>query len=107
MCFAYQPATPAASGKIFQVQQTSFLQLLLDGKVQPPSDGFLYAKATVGAILFEEDEYKVVPMRWDLVPRDFMRDHPEFDLAAILKKKNSRAKNPDTQLAWGFDSFNA
>jgi putative SOS response-associated peptidase YedK len=46
-------------------------------------------------------------MRWDLIPRDFMVEYPEFDLATVIKKKNSRAKNPDTQKAWGFDSFNA
>jgi putative SOS response-associated peptidase YedK len=46
-------------------------------------------------------------VRWDLVPRDFLSSEPSFPLSEILKKKNSRAKNPATGKSWGFDSYNA
>jgi putative SOS response-associated peptidase YedK len=106
MCYAYKPVS-GSDGQIWKVPIREFRQLELEGKILPSSDGYYYAKATVPAIILEDDEYKFIPMRWDLVPRDFMKEHPEFDLATVLKKKNSRAKNPDTQKAWGFDSFNA
>lgn len=106
MCYAYKPVR-SASGVIYKVPLKEFRRLEQEGLILPSIDGYYYPKATVGAIILEDDEYKVVPMRWDLIPRDFMKEHPEFDLATVLKKKNSRAKNPDTQKAWGFDTFNA
>jgi putative SOS response-associated peptidase YedK len=45
-------------------------------------------------------------MRWDLIPKDFLKNG-NLTLAEVIKKKNSRAKNPDTGKAWGFSSFNA
>src|SRR4051812_16250261 len=107
MCYAYKPVKDPATGKIWKVNYRDFRKLVQEGNIKETSDGYYYAKATVPVIILEEGDYKVVPMRWDLVPRDYMAEHPEMDLAAVLKKKNSRAKNPETQRPWGFDSFNA
>lgn len=107
MCYAYKPVFSTVTGKIHYIDNKTLRQLENEGRIKSSPDGYVYAKATVAAIILEDDEYKTIPMRWDLVPRDFMSEHPEFDLATVIKKKNSRAKNPDTQKPWGFDSFNA
>jgi len=107
MCYAYKTVTDWETGEIHKVSYRDFRKLEQEGKIKPSSDGYYYAKATVPVIILEDGDFKVVPMRWDLVPRDYMEEHPEYDLATVLKKKNSRAKNPDTQRPWGFDSFNA
>jgi putative SOS response-associated peptidase YedK len=105
MCYAYKPVA-GEDGKIYKVTLREFRQLEQQGIIKPSSDGYLYAKATVGALLLEDGETKVKPMRWDLIPRDYLSEYPELTLAELIKKKNSRAKNPDTQKPWGYDSFN-
>lgn len=107
MCYAYKPVMDP-QGRIWKVPQKEFERLYRSGKIVPNGiDGYHYAKATVAAILLRDGEPAILPMRWDLIPRDFMAEHPEMTLAEVIKKKNSRAKNPDTMKPWGFDSFNA
>lgn len=106
MCYAYKPVSDH-QGKIWKVPHREFQIMVRDGQIKPSPDGYHYAKSTVAAIILEEKEFRVIPMRWDLIPRDYLSEYPDFDKAMILKKKNSRAKNPDTGKPWGFDSFNA
>lgn len=106
MCYAYQPVRDSR-GIIWKVPHREFKALIRDGQIKPSPDGYHYARSAVEVFRLRADVLEAVPMRWDLIPRDFMSEHPEFDLDTVVKKKNSRAKNPDTQNAWGFDSFNA
>jgi len=107
MCYAYKPVTDS-QGRIWKVPHKEFERLYREGKIVPNGiDRYHYAKATVAVFLLRDGEPAVLPMRWDLIPRDYMIEHPELTLAEVIKKKNSRAKNPDTMKPWGFDSFNA
>lgn len=106
MCYGYKPVK-GKDGRFTLVDPKTLRKLEDEGKIIYSSDGYHYAKAAVGVLFLKDGNLTLLPMRWDLVPRDFMIEHPEFDLATVIKKKNSRAKNPDTQKAWGFDSFNA
>jgi putative SOS response-associated peptidase YedK len=83
MCYAYKPAP-------------------LPG-IQVPGEGFYYAKDTVPVFLAGDE---VRAMRWDLVPRGFLRLE-KATLAEAIRKKNSRAVNPETGKSWGFSSYNA
>lgn len=89
MCYAYKPAPLPG--------------IRIPGQAGETSDGFYYAKDTVPVILPGDD---VRLMRWDLVPRGFLgREKPT--LAEAIRKKNSRAVNPETGKTWGFSSYNA
>jgi putative SOS response-associated peptidase YedK len=105
MCYAYKPVY-GSDGEIYNVPSQEFKRLIRDGIIVSKPDGYHYAKDTVGALIRRNGELTIVPMRWDLVPKDFLRDG-KFSLAEMIKKKNSRAKNPQTGRAWGFSSFNA
>jgi|GEM_PF-1939937 len=65
--------------------------------------GFYYAKDTVPVFL-PGREMRL--MRWDLIPRGFLRNDP-CSLAEAIRKKNSRSINPETGKSWGFSSYNA
>jgi putative SOS response-associated peptidase YedK len=89
MCYAYKPA--------------SLPGIRVAGGAAETADGFYYAKDTVPVLLPGDD---VRLMRWDLVPRRFLsREKPT--LAEAIRKKNSRAVNPETGKTWGFSSYNA
>jgi putative SOS response-associated peptidase YedK len=106
MCYAYKPVKDTA-GKIWKAPHREFQRMIRDGQIQERTDGYHYAKDTVEVLLIQDGESVTAPMRWDLIPGSFMREHPEMTLAEVVKKKNSRAKNPDTMKPWGFDSYNA
>lgn len=106
MCYGYKPVRDI-DGSISLVDPKEFRKMVQSGTIKISPDGYHYAKATVGVILFRAGGLQVAPMRWDLIPRDFLSQYPELTLAEAIQKKNSRAINPDTQKAWGFDSFNA
>jgi putative SOS response-associated peptidase YedK len=78
-------------------------RMLKSGEIKSTPDGFVFAKDTVPVILGEAE---VRPMRWDLIPRAFLQ-RENLSVADAIRKKNSRAKNPDTGKTWGFSSYNA
>ncbi|MDB5102886.1 MAG: hypothetical protein JWP91_575 [Fibrobacteres bacterium] len=96
MCYAYKPVKDE-TGRIWKVPHREFQLLVRDGLIVPDWDGYHYAKDRVAAILVQDKEYKVLPMRWDLVPRHFF---PELPLAEMIKRKNSRAKDSKGFPAW-------
>jgi putative SOS response-associated peptidase YedK len=67
------------------------------------AEGFRYAKDDV-PVLLEDGEMRL--MRWDLIPRSFLRLE-NVTRAEAIQKKNSRAVNPATGKTWGFSSYNA
>jgi putative SOS response-associated peptidase YedK len=66
-------------------------------------EGFRFAKDDV-PVLLEDGELRL--MRWDLIPRSFLRLE-NVSIAEAIQKKNSRAVNPATGKSWGFSSYNA
>ncbi len=105
MCYAYKPVY-GLDGTIFKVPFREFKELTQDGSIILKPDGYHYAKDTVGVLVHAKDGIKAMPMRWDLIPKDFLWNE-KLTLAETIKKKNSRAKNPQTGKSWGFSSFNA
>jgi putative SOS response-associated peptidase YedK len=106
MCYGFYPVKGTEGGTDW-VDRQEFFRLEREGKIVIRKDGFHYARDTVGSVLFRDHEFQVKPMRWDLVPRGFLAEESDLTLPDILKKKNSRAKNPVTGKSWGFDSYNA
>lgn len=108
MCYSYKPVI-GPDGRTYKVPNKEWHQLNNEGKLKKvwTEDGiqYHYAKDTVAVTVGKD--YRLLPMRWDLIPRGFMAGHPEFSLAEVIKKKNSRAINPETGKRWGFDSYNA
>ncbi len=108
MCYSYKPVI-GPDGRSYRIPTKDFKAAEHAGRIKEvwTEDGirYHYARDTVAAIVGKD--YRVTPMRWDLIPRGFMAGHPNLTLAEVIKKKNSRAKNPETGKAWGFDSYNA
>jgi putative SOS response-associated peptidase YedK len=106
MCYGWYPVTDPDTGWLHFVDRIDFYQLYRAGKIVTRSDGFHYAKDTVGALVWRGGGIEAVPMRWDLVPRNFLqKENPS--LAEVIKKKNSRRKDPATGRPVGFSSYNA
>jgi putative SOS response-associated peptidase YedK len=105
MCYAYKPVY-GHDGTVYKVPHREFQLMARDGRIEVKPDGYHYAKDTVGVLAYRGGEITAVPMRWDLIPKDFLKNG-NLTLAEVIKKKNSRAKNPATGKAWGFSSFNA
>ena len=105
MCYAYKPVY-GHNGTVYKVPHREFKLMVQDGRIETKTDGYHYAKDTVGVLAHRGGEITAVPMRWDLIPKDFLKNE-NLTLAEVIKKKNSRAKNPATGKAWGFSSFNA
>jgi putative SOS response-associated peptidase YedK len=89
MCYAYKPGRLPG--------------LRVPENASETADGFYYARDTV-PVLRSGDELRL--MRWDLIPRGFLRLE-KVTLAEAVRKKNSRAVNPETGKSWGFSSYNA
>jgi putative SOS response-associated peptidase YedK len=105
MCYAYKPVY-GQDGTVYKVPHREFQIMARDGLIVVEDDGYHYAKDTVGVIAHRGGEIVAIPMRWDLIPRDFLKNE-NLALAEVIRKKNSRARNPATGKAWGFSSFNA
>lgn len=105
MCYAYKPVY-GSDGTLYKVPHREFQVLIREGRIVPGSDGYHYAKDTVGVIVRRGNEIVAVPMRWDLIPRDFLTEGKPTPEEAV-RKKNSRALNPATGKTWGFSSYNA
>ena len=102
MCYGYKPVRKG-NGRYLLHTEKDIRRMLKSGEIKESPDGFVFAKDTVEVILGVN---KVRPMRWDLIPRGFLRDG-KFTVAEVIQRKNSRAKNPDTGKTWGFSSYNA
>ncbi len=109
MCYAYKPVRDKDGRiyKIYKISARDFAKLDQAGHIIEKPDGYHYAKDTVGAMVFRESAFQTIPMRWDLIPRNYLAGEKDLSLEEIIKKKNSRAKNPATMKPWGFSSFNA
>ena len=70
-----------------------------DGKIKSSPDGDYFCRSEVPVILFTSGDLQVVPMRWDLIPRDYQSEHPELPLADLIKRKNSKKT--------GFEDWNS
>lgn len=81
-------------------------RLLREGLIRESPNGFYYPKANVEVITAGPDGLEAKAMRWDLIPADYLRRY-NLTLPELVKKKASRAKNPETGKAWGFDTYNA
>jgi putative SOS response-associated peptidase YedK len=97
MCYAYKPVK-SASGRYYAHTATDINRMLREGSIRETVDGFVYAKDTVAVIT---GEAAVRPMRWDLIPRGFMRQE-RLDLKEAVRAKDSRRKDSK-----GFSSYNA
>lgn len=105
MCYAYKPVY-GHDGTLYKVPHREFQIMIRDGRIVPGSDGYHYARDTVGVLALRGSVIAALPMRWDLIPRDFLSEENPT-LEQMVRKKNSRAKNPTTGKAWGFSSYNA
>jgi putative SOS response-associated peptidase YedK len=72
MCYAYKPVYDG-DGNVYKIRSGEFQRLLLEGAVIKKPDGYHYAKDTVGVLVLRDGAPTVAPMRWDLIPKDFMR----------------------------------
>lgn len=91
MCYAYKPA--ALPG----------IQIPAEALPAETAQGFYFAKDSVPVFLADGT---MRLMRWDLIPRGFLKNEPT-SIAEAIRKKNSRAINPATGKSWGFSSYNA
>jgi putative SOS response-associated peptidase YedK len=105
MCYAYKPVF-GADGTRYTIPHGDFQRHLRDGRIVPGPDGYHYAKETVWVLARGGEGIESALMRWDLVPRDFLKGENVSPEEAV-KRKNSRARNPATGKSWGFNSFNA
>jgi putative SOS response-associated peptidase YedK len=97
VCYAYKPVF-TASGTYEMHRLDDIHRMMREGKVKETREGFFFAKDTVPVIIGNGE---VRPMRWDLIPAEFMwREKP--GLPEVIKAKNSRAKGSQ-----GFSSYNA
>lgn len=105
MCYGSKPVVNAKGG-VDWIPNEEFNRLYKDGEIVVRKDGYHYAKDTLAGFLWRGKSIEVVPMRWDLIPRHFLqKENPAR--AEAIRKKNSRAKDPLTGKAVGFDSYNA
>jgi putative SOS response-associated peptidase YedK len=102
MCYAYKPVR-LPSGKLSMKTDAEVRRLLREGLIKESPNGFYYPKANVEVITAG---YQVKPMRWDLIPADYLRRY-HLSLEEVKKKKASKAINPETGKRWGFDTYNA
>ena len=100
MCYGYKPVI-GPNGKQFLIHPKEYAKLEKEGKLVFRKDGLLYAKDTIPQIIIQSNEQTEILMRWDLIPRDFLKKE-NLPLAEIIKRKNSRAKDSK-----GFNSYNA
>ena len=100
MCYGSKPVVNARGG-IDWIPNDEFNRLYKEGIIVPRKDGYHYAKDMLAAMVRRGGQVVVVPMRWDLIPRHFLRKEG-LPLAEAIRRKNSRAKG-----AGGFDSYNA
>jgi putative SOS response-associated peptidase YedK len=106
MCYA--PGPELMDGRpVYKLPRGDYKEPMQQELIELQKDGFHYPKNTLGVIVQRQEGLQVLPMRFDLIPPGYMADHPEMTLAEVIKKKNSRAINPDTQKKWGYDSYNA
>jgi putative SOS response-associated peptidase YedK len=98
MCYAFTPVQTPTGGLIWLPRKV-LEQFESEGRIAKRSDGFYYAKDSVGIYFWKEGHVEAGAMRWDLVPPDFL---PRLPLEAMLREKNSRAKGSK-----GFSSYNA
>lgn len=105
MCYGSKPVINAKGG-VDWIPNDEFNRMYKDGEIVVRRDGYHYAKDTVAAFRWRGGRIEVVPMRWDLVPRNFLLAKqgkgarvPEASLAEAVRAKNSRAT--------GFSSYNA
>lgn len=102
MCYSYAPEYSELTPQLLHAQE-EFRRLQDLGFITPTRSGYHYPKDTVAVILRGGE---VRPMRWDLIPRNFLAPL-KLTLPEVVKKKSSRAKNPETGRAWGYDAYNA
>lgn len=105
MCYAYKPVY-GIDGTLYRIPHGDFQRQVRDGRIVPGADGYHYAKDRVWVLVRGGPGIETRPMRWDLLPRDFLKGENATPEEAE-KKKNSRARNPATGKSWGFNSFNA
>lgn len=106
MCYGSKPVVNAKGG-VDWIPNDDFNRMYKFGEIVVRKDGYHYAKDTLGAFLWRNGRIVAAPMRWDLVPRDY-RHRENLTLADMIRKKNSRAKDPDVSgRKLGFDSYNA
>ena len=101
VCYAYK-FIRHDDGTVDAVNLKDYNRLLREGKIVETKDGFHYAKDTIGVLLNGQS----LPMRWDLIPEGFAKGKG-LTVGEAVKRKNSRAKDPETGRAVGFSSFNA
>ena len=94
MCYAYKPARLPDTLPGIRIPSPPGSETV---------DGFHYAKDDIPVLLAGGEARR---MRWDLIPRGFLRNE-NLTAAEAIRKKNSRAINPTTGKSWGFSSYNA
>lgn len=105
MCYAYK-FVRKSDGTYAAFTHTETQRLLREGKIKEDADGYHFARDTIPALIQVQSELKVVPMRWDLIPSGYLKGD-KLTIPEVVKRKNSKAKNPATGKSWGFSSFNA
>ena len=105
MCYGYK-FVRKPDGTFASFTHIETQRLVREGKIKEEPDGYHFARDTIPAILQTDDESKVIPMRWDLIPSFYLQSE-KLTVAEVIKRKNSRAKNPATGKSWGFSSYNA
>ena len=99
MCYAYKPVVDPASGKIYRIDNKEYCKLEREGKIKSSPDGDYFCRSEVPVILSRSGDLIVLPMRWDLIPRDYQSEYPELPLADLIKRKNSKKT--------GFEAWNS
>lgn len=105
MCYSYLPVQGETG--IDYKPRKEIEKLIQEGRILTSPDGYHYPKKEVGSLVNLDNQIQVIPMRFDFIYRKYLNGYPDFDLAMVVKKKNSRAINPETRQKWGYDSYNA
>jgi putative SOS response-associated peptidase YedK len=118
MCYGSRPVVNLEGG-LEWVPNAEFNRLYREGEIVVRKDGYHYAKDDIGVLLWRgpgggqgggqggrNGRVEAAIMRWDLVPRHYLR-REDPTLEEALRKKASRAKDPETGRATGFTSYNA
>ena len=107
MCYGFETIRDDPdSGGLTKVHPRDFFELFRMGKIKWSEDGYYFAGDTIGAWVRIGKEIVAVPMRWDLIYRDY-RKKENLSIAELIKLKESQAWDPKQNRRVGFDSYNA
>lgn len=107
MCYGGEYLYSEITEKLHWVNHKDLHKLEKSGRLKHSDKNRFYPRHIVPLSIFEDGEYRVVPARFDLIPRDYMSNLRDASIADLVKLKNSRKKSPMSGKPTGYSSWNA